>query len=239
VLRSASSAPRLVLVLARPGDALAARLGERLREVFAEVRVESVAGPRQLRERVEGHREELGALVVGAADSGVAGLVGDFERAMQWLRERTLVVVDAASKLDAVPEPLLESLSWVALDEVDVDDVVGLVADILGRPREVDVLASLVRSAVERRNLDSLPPLLGDWSSADALEPEHLQLADLGDGGRRANPLWAQWVSRHHDKAIARLGERLAAHRRRDHNGEGPLRSSKQPPLVKRKKGDS
>jgi hypothetical protein len=73
------------------------------------------------------------------------------------------------------------------------------------------VLASLVRSAITHRSLDTLPPLLGDWEGVERLELSHLKVAYVDDDGRRANPLWAAWVQQRAGGAIELLGNRLAA----------------------------
>ncbi|KIG13897.1 hypothetical protein DB30_07450 [Enhygromyxa salina] len=212
------SGSALVLVVGKPSDAVAASVAARLRGSFetVSVAVESVA---ELRETVEHYRDRLGdrlgALVVGAADATAAStLVWDLDRGMRWLSERTLVVVDALATLDEVPARLLEALPYRAVSEGALDDLAELVELLVDRRPKLDVLASLVRTAVERRNIDSVPPLLGDWTSADTLAPERLVLAHDGDGGRRPNPLWAQWSAQRDAAAIDRLGARVDAHER-------------------------
>lgn len=208
----------LVLVLGMPTDTVAASVAARLRGSFETVSlaVESVA---ELRETVERYRDHLGdrfgALVVGAADSTAAStLVWDLDRSMRWLAERTLVVVDGLATLEAVPGRLRAALPYRVMSEGALEDLTELVELLIDRPRQLDVLASLVRSAVERRSVDSLAPLLGDWSSADSLAPERLVLAHVGDEGRQPNPLWAQWSRQRDGAAIERLAARLAAHER-------------------------
>lgn len=75
-----------------------------------------------------------------------------------------------------------------------------------------DVLASLVRTAIARRNIDSLPPLLGDWGSVEHLDVAQLEPAHRGDGGRQANPLWASYATVREAAAIERLARRLSEH---------------------------
>jgi hypothetical protein len=208
----------LVLVLGLPADTVAASVAARLRGSFeiVSIAVESVT---ELREIVEGYSDRLGdrlgALVVGAADSTAAStLVWDLDRNMAWIRDRTLVVVDALATLEAVPTRLLDALPYRAVSEGALEDLTELVELLIDRPRTLDVLASLVRSAVERRSVDSLAPLLGDWSSADSLAPERLVLAHVGDEGLQPNPLWAHWSRLRDGAAIDRLGARLVAHER-------------------------
>lgn len=219
-MSSPDASQRLVLVLGRPGDSVAHSVAARLRESF-EVVSDHVESAADLRERLEQVRERLGVLVVGASDpSSASTLVWDLDRTMKWLGDRTVVVVDELTKLDAVPARLIEALTYLATDEGELDELVALVAERLDNPGEVDVLATLVRSAVARRGVDSLPPLLGDWSGVDAIEagdalaPDQLRIAHVGDGGRSANPLWAAWTEQHHGPAIERLRGRLATHER-------------------------
>ncbi|PRP94054.1 hypothetical protein ENSA5_41660 [Enhygromyxa salina] len=208
------SAAPLVLVLGRPGDGVAKAVAERLRGSF-EVVATVVESASELRAVVGRYRERLGALVVGASDSSSAStLVWELDRGIDWLRERTLVVVDELAKLDSVPRRLLDAMAYLATDEDELDAIVAYVEAILERPREVDVLATLVRSAVDRRSVDSLPPLLGDWSDVERLDPSHLELAHIGDRGLRPNPLWAQWTGERERAAIEQLGARLGDHAR-------------------------
>ncbi|PRQ06191.1 hypothetical protein [Enhygromyxa salina] len=208
----------LVLVVGMPTDAVAASVAARLRGSFqtVSVAVESIS---ELRETVEryGARlgDQLGALVVGAASSTAAStLVWDLDRSMRWVSERTLVVVDSLATLDEVPKRLLEALPYRAVSEGALDDLAELVELLVDRRPPLDLLATLVRTAIERRSVDSLPPLLGDWSSAETLAPERLVLAHVDDGGRRPNPLWAHWSGQRDAAAIERLGARVVAHER-------------------------
>lgn len=186
---------------------LASNVAARLRERF-EVHSELIDNGAELREVVGRLRDRLGVLVVGAGDSTAAStLVWELDRAMDGLAARTVVVVEDHATLDAVPARLLEALIYVTAD-VELDHVVERV--LLSR-RPVDVLASLVRSAIARRSLDAIAPLLGDWEGVDRLDPSSLQVAYVDDAERRANPLWAAWVQQRESAAIERLGNRIAA----------------------------
>lgn len=83
---------------------------------------------------------------------------------------------------------------------------------IVGMLDDPDVLASLVRTAIARRNIDSLPPLLGDWGSVEHLDVTQLEPAHVGDGGRQPNPLWASYATVREAAAIERLARRLSEH---------------------------
>lgn len=191
---------------------LARDVGERLRERF-EVHSEWVDGSAELREAVSRLRDRLGVLVVGAGDSTAAStLVWDLDRAMDGLSARTVVVVEDPATLDAVPARLLEALTYVTADRVlsgDARELGDVVERVLLSTRAIDVLSTLVRTASARRNLDGLPPLLGDWTSVERIELDSLELAHMDDNGRRANPLWAAWVRQREAAAIERLGNRL------------------------------
>ncbi len=193
---------------------LASSVAARLRERF-DVHTELIDSSAELREVVARLRNRLGVLVVGAGDSTAAStLVWDIDRAMDGLAARTVVVVEDPATLDAVPARLLDALTYLTADQVLVGESTELgdvVERVLLSTRAVDVLASLVRSAIARRSLDSLPPLLGDWASVERLELAQLELAHVDDHGRRANPLWAAWVQQREGAAIERLGNRLAA----------------------------
>lgn len=206
--------PRLVLVLGRPGDMLASTVASRLRERF-DVHSELVDSAAELREVVARLQDRLGVLVVGAGDSTVAStLVWEIDRAMDGLAARTVVVVEDLATLDAVPARLLAALTYVTADVVlanGAGELAAVVERVLLSTRRIDVLASLVRSAIAQRSLDSLPPLLGDWDGVDRLELGQLQVAYVDDHARRASPLWAAWVQQREGAAIERLGNRLAA----------------------------
>jgi hypothetical protein len=204
---SPSEPKRLVVVLGRPGDMLASTVASRLSERFENHR-EIVDNAAELREVVSRLRERLGVLVVGAGDSTAAStLVWELDRAMDGLAARTVVVVEDPATLDAVPARLLDALDYVTADR----DLADVVERVLLSTRAVDVLASLVRSAIAHRSLDLLPPLLGDWDGVERLELARLQIAHVDDHGRRANPLWAAWMQQRAGAAIERLGNRLAA----------------------------
>jgi hypothetical protein len=102
---------------------------------------------------------------------------------------------------------LLGALTYVTADR----EIEQVVERVLLSTRAVDVLASLVRTAVSRRSLDSLAPLLGDWDAVEQIDLAQLQIAHVDDAGRRASPLWAAWVQQREGPAIERLGNRLAA----------------------------
>jgi hypothetical protein len=206
--------PRLILVLGRPGDMLASKVASHLRERF-EVHGELVDSAAELREVVARLRDRLGVLVVGAGDSTVAStLVWEIDRAMDGLAARTVVVVEDPATLDAVPARLLDALTYVTADMVLTSgpgELGEVIERVLLSTRPVDVLASLVRSAIARRSLDSLPPLLGDWAAVERLDVGQLQVAYVDDHERRAHPLWAAWVQQREGPAIERLGNRLVA----------------------------
>lgn len=192
---------------------LASNVTARLRERF-EVHSELVDSAAELREVVARLRDRLGVLVVGAGDSTAAStLVWDVDRAMDGLAARTVVVVEDRATLDAVPARLLDALTYVTADVVMTHGP-GALAEVIERvllsTRPVDVLASLVRSAIARRSLDA-PPLLGDWDAVDQLELGQLHVAYADDHERRANPLWAAWVQQREGPAIERLGNRISA----------------------------
>jgi hypothetical protein len=206
-VHSPSEPPRLVVVLGRPGDMLASNVAARLSERF-EVHSELIDNAAELREVVGRLRERLGVLVVGAGDSTAAStLVWEIDRAMDGLAARTVVVVEDAATLDAVPARLLDALSYMTAN----GELEAMIERVLLSTRTIDVLASLVRSAIAQRSLDSLPPLLGDWDGVERLELSHLQVAHVDDHGRRANPLWAAWVQQRAGVAIELLGDRIAA----------------------------
>lgn len=193
---------------------LASNVASRLRERF-DVHSELVDSAAELREVVARLRDRLGVLVVGAGDATVAStLVWEIDRAMDGLAARTVVVVEDHATLDAVPARLLDALTYVTADVVMTSgpgELAEVIERVLLSTRAVDVPASLVRSAIARRSLDSLPPLLGDWAGADGLSLGELQVAYVDDHERRANPLWAAWVRQREGAAIERLGNRIAA----------------------------
>jgi hypothetical protein len=206
-VHSPSEPQRLVVVLGRPGDELASAVASRLSERF-EVHSEAIDNAAELREVAARLRERLGVLVVGAGDSTAAStLVWELDRAREGLAARTVVVVDDHAMLDAVPARLLDALTYVTADS----ELLEVVERVLLSTRAVDVLSTLVRSAIAHRSLDSLPPLLGDWDGVEQLDLTHLKVAHADDDGRRANPLWAAWVQQRAGGAIELLGNRLAA----------------------------
>jgi hypothetical protein len=186
---------------------LASNVASRLRERF-EVHSELVDNAAELREVVARLRDRLGVLVVGAGDSTVAStLVWEIDRAMDGLAARTIVVVEDHATLDAVPARLLDALTYVTVD----GEIEPVVERVLLATRAVDVLATLVRSAIARRSIDALPPLLGDWAGVEQLDLAQLQVAYVDDSERRAHPLWTAWVQQREGAAIERLGNRIAA----------------------------
>ncbi|MFO7566286.1 MAG: hypothetical protein R6X02_26825 [Enhygromyxa sp.] len=61
--------------------------------------------------------------------------------------------------------------------------------------RDVDLLASVYRSAIARRSPDALLEInaaLGPVVEIDAREL--VVTAHVGDGGPRPNPLWSSWI---------------------------------------------
>jgi hypothetical protein len=193
---------------------LASNVASRLRERF-DVHSELVDNAAELREVVARLRDRLGVLVVGAGDSTVAStLVWEIDRAMDGLAARTVVVVEDQATLDAVPSRLLGALTYVTADVVMTSgpgELAKVIERVLLATRAVDVLATLVRSAITRRSIDSLPPLLGDWAGIEQLDLGQLQVAYVDDAERRAHPLWSAWVQQRESAAIERLGNRLAA----------------------------
>ena len=204
----------MVLVLGRAGDLLARDVAERLRGRFR-TQSETIESSAELREVVSRLRDRIGVLVVGAGDpTSASTLVWELDRAMDGISARTVVVVEDPATLDAVPARLLDALTYVTADRVlagESSELGDVVERVMFATRPIDVLASLVRTATARRNLDSVPPLVGDWTSVERLEIESLALAHDDDDGRRANPLWAAWVQQREGAAIERLGNRLAS----------------------------
>ena len=67
---------------------------------------------------------------------------------------------------------------------------------------DVDLLASVYRSAIARRSPDTLLAIHATLGPIVEIDPRELSIiAHVGDGGPRPNPLWSRWVG--HDRTVA------------------------------------
>ena len=77
-------------------------------------------------------------------------------------------------------------------------------------PEPVDVLASVFRSAIARRNPDALLAVSSVVGSVVEIDARELTItAHVGDGGSRPNPLWSRWVSYDRTLRLVEPGKHL------------------------------